>query len=269
MAGALVAGALVAGWLAFGSAAARAQSGADAAAPVMLILGDSLSAAYGMPLDQGWVALLQRRLDANGARWRVVNASISGDTTAGGLSRLPGLLAEHRPALVVIELGANDGLRGFTPAQIAADLERLIVLVRESGENNGARQKVDVDAASTPTSAPPSPRVLLLGVPMPPNYGQAYTEGFQRMFSEVAARTGVAVVPGMLDGVADRPDLVQADGLHPLATAQPLILENIWAVLGPMLEATPAPEATAAPATAGGVGSGEAARRPDDERSLP
>ena len=234
MAAALIAGVLVAGWLAFAGAAARAQTATDAAAPVMLILGDSLSAAYGMPLDQGWVALLQRRLDAIGARWRVVNASISGDTTAGGLSRLPELLAEHRPALVVIELGANDGLRGFTPAQIAGNLERLIALVRESGREFG--EDVGDDAGSASERAPP--QVLLLGVPLPPNYGQAYTERFQRMVAEVATSTGVALVPGMLDGVADRPDLMQADGLHPLAAAQPLILENIWAVLGPMLKET-------------------------------
>ncbi|TVQ86104.1 MAG: arylesterase [Chromatiaceae bacterium] len=196
------------------SAATRVPDDAPAGigTPVLLVLGDSLSAAYGLPLDQGWVSLLQERLDRLESPWKVVNAGISGDTTAGGINRLPALLTAHRPALVMIQLGANDGLRGFAPAQIATSLKQLIALAR------------DADA-----------EVLLIGLRLPPNYGPAYTERFQRMFAEVAERTGVALVPRLLAGIAERPDLMQPDGLHPEAAAQPLILDNIWPVLAPML----------------------------------
>lgn len=180
--------------------------------PVLLVLGDSLSAAYGMALDQGWVALLQRRIEERGLAWRVVNASISGDTTAGGLARLPALLAEHRPALVILELGANDGLRGLPPERIADNLRRLIAMAREAGAG-----------------------VLLVAVPMPPNYGQAYTLRFQRLFPEVAGDSGVALVPGLLDGIAVDVNQMQEDGLHPLPAAQPRMLEHVWGVLAPLL----------------------------------
>lgn len=208
---------------ALGAATANAAGAPEEAAPVsdpplLLVLGDSLSAAYGIALDQGWVSLLQTRLRALDSPWEVVNAGISGDTTAGGIARLPDLLEAHRPALVMIQLGANDGLRGFAPAQIATHLERLIALAQDAGAE-----------------------VLLIGLRLPPNYGPAYTERFQRMFAEVAERTGVALVPRLLAGVAEEPDLMQADGLHPQAAAQPLILDNVWPVLAPLLGLAPAP----------------------------
>ncbi len=182
-------------------------------APVILMLGDSLSAAYGMPLDQGWVSLLQTRIDERDLPHRVVNAAISGETVAGGLSRLPALLAEHAPTLVLIALGANDGLRGFAPAQIENDLATLVEQA----------QAADAD-------------VVVIGVRLPPNYGPAYTERFQRLFATVADRTGVALVPKLLVNVAEDRRLMQADGLHPTAEAQPLILETVWPVLAPLLD---------------------------------
>ncbi|MCF7993024.1 MAG: arylesterase [Thiohalocapsa sp.] len=195
---------------------------ASSRAPVVLVLGDSLSAGYGLPLQQGWVSLLQERIRAEGMPHRVVNASISGDTTAGGLSRLPALLEEHRPDVVILELGANDGLRGFAPRQIADALERLVGLA------------VDADS-----------RVLIAGIRLPPNYGAAYAERFQRVFADVAARTDATLVPRLLQDVAENGELMQADGLHPSAGAQPQILNNVWPALRPLLEATAAGAATA------------------------
>ncbi|WP_328984617.1 arylesterase [Thiorhodovibrio winogradskyi] len=192
----------------------------------LLVLGDSLSAAYGMPVQDAWVALLAQRLDAirredrsegESEKWpgvEVINASISGETTAGGLERLPGLLAKHRPRLVIIALGANDGLRGFAPRDIG---ERLVQLI-DRAEASGAS-------------------VLLVGIRLPPNYGAAYSEGFQRMFADVAEQTGVQLVPRLLAGVAERWDLMQADGLHPTAAAQARILDNLWPALREMLHA--------------------------------
>ncbi len=183
--------------------------------PVVLVLGDSLSAGYGIPLAQGWVSLLQARIEAADFPHRVVNASISGDTTAGGLARLLPLLEEYRPAVVVIELGANDGLRGFSPDRIEAALGELITLAQGAGS-----------------------RVLVVGVRLPPNYGAAYSERFQRIFADVAGRFSVASVPRLLDGVAEEPALMQPDGLHPLAAAQPLLLDNVWPTLMPLIEST-------------------------------
>ena len=184
-----------------------------AQAPVLLVLGDSLSAAYGLPLDQGWVSLLQSRIDERDLPHQVVNAAISGDTVAGGLSRLPTLLTDHQPAIVLIELGANDGLRGFAPTQIQDDLVTLVEQVQAT------------DA-----------QVVLIGVRLPPNYGPAYTERFQRLFANVAERTGIDLVPRLLAGVADDLALMQADGLHPTAEAQPLVLDNVWPALEPLLK---------------------------------
>ena len=181
-------------------------------APVILVLGDSLSAAYGVPLDQGWVSLLQARINERDLPHRVLNAAISGETVAGGLSRLPALLAEHAPALVLIELGANDGLRGFAPSQIEED---LVTLVEQA------------QAAEA--------QVVLIGVRLPPNYGPAYTERFQRLFASVAERTGAALVPRLLADVAEDPRLMQADGLHPTVEAQPLLLETVWETVRPVL----------------------------------
>lgn len=183
--------------------------------PVLLVLGDSLSAAYGMATEAGWVSLLQRRLDERGLSYQVVNASISGETTAGGLSRLPALLEAHRPAIVVIALGANDGLRGFAFETLRSNLGQMIRLSRAAGS-----------------------RVLMAGIRLPPNYGAAYTEGFQAVFQEVAAAERVPLVPLLLAGVEGF-ELMQADGIHPSPAAQPRILDNVWAELEPLLKSAP------------------------------
>jgi len=196
-------------------AASAAPAHPSARPSTLLVLGDSLSAGFGTALDQGWVSLLEQRLADQGLPYQVVNASISGDTTAGGLSRLPALLAEYRPAVVIIELGANDGLRGFPPKRIAAALEDLTQQAQAAGA-----------------------RVLLVGVRLPPNYGSAYAEQFQAVYAQVAAATGAALVPRLLDGVAEDRALMQADGLHPTAVAQPRLLDNVWPVLLPLLHAT-------------------------------
>jgi acyl-CoA thioesterase-1 len=200
-----------------GQAAGReaVTAGPTAEAPVVLVLGDSLSAAYGLPLDKGWVSLLQSRIAARGLPHRVVNAAISGDTVAGGLSRLPALLSEQRPAVVVIELGANDGLRGFAPAAIRDNLIRLVEAAQEAGAE-----------------------VAVAGVRLPPNYGSAYTERFQQLYAAVAEQTGAVLIPRLLADVAEEPSLMQDDGLHPTAAAQPRILDNVWPVLMPLLEQT-------------------------------
>jgi len=175
-------------------------------------LGDSLSSSYGLNRDQGWVGLLAGRLSERGLPHRVLNASVSGDTTAGGLTRLPPLLERHRPAVLIIQLGANDGLRGLGLEEIESNLTGLV----RRGTDGGAR-------------------VLLVGVRLPPNYGAAYTQGFQAIFTSVAERQGVPLVPGLLAGVAERWELMQPDGLHPTGEAQPLLLENVWVGLEPLL----------------------------------
>lgn len=200
--------------------AVTTSAAAPASPPVVLVLGDSLSAGYGIPLAQGWVHLLQQRIDRTGLPHRVVNASISGDTTAGGLARLPPLLGEYRPAVLVLELGANDGLRGFSPKQIEAGLGEMIRMAQAAGS-----------------------RVLVVGVRLPPNYGAAYRERFQRVFADAATRHGAALSARLLDGVAGNPALMQADGLHPVAGAQPRMLDNVWPVLLPLLKATAVPAA--------------------------
>ena len=181
-------------------------------APSILILGDSLSAAYGIDIEAGWVRLLEGRLKERGLDDRVVNASISGETTAGGLSRLPALLARHRPAVLVIQLGANDGLRGLSLDTLKGNLSQLVQLGRESGS-----------------------LVLLVGIQLPPNYGAAFNRGFQAVFQSVAASQQVPLVPSLLTGVAEDWSLMQADGLHPTAKAQPRILDNVWPELLPLL----------------------------------
>jgi acyl-CoA thioesterase I len=181
--------------------------------PTILVLGDSISAAYGIQRDEGWVAQLETRVAALAQPWRVVNASLSGETTGGGLARLPAALAAHRPEIVVIELGGNDGLRGYPVDRIRENLSRLVGLARDAGS-----------------------RVLLVGMEIPPNYGARYTEAFAGAFRDVAARHGVPLVPFLLDGVALEPGLMQADGIHPTAAAQPLLLEAVWEHLAPLLE---------------------------------
>jgi acyl-CoA thioesterase I len=183
----------------------------SAAAPAgpVLVLGDSLSAAHGIVRDAGWVSLLQQRLAANGNQRSVVNASISGETTSGGLTRLPALLTEHKPALVLIELGANDGLRGLPLAEIRANLVKLLTLVR--------------DAKARP---------VLIGIELPVNYGPQYRDGLRAMYRDLAGEFNVPLVPFLLDGVALDAALMQDDGLHPNAQGQPRLLENVWGVVG-------------------------------------
>ncbi len=194
------------------SAAALGAAGAITSQRTLLVFGDSLSAGYGIDASAGWVSLLDKRLRAEGYGYRVVNASVSGETTTGGLSRLPRALATHRPALVILELGANDGLRGLPLETSRANLEQMLQACRVAGV-----------------------RVLLLGMKMPPNYGPKYTTGFERLFSDLAKTYRVPLVPFFLDGVALNPALIQADGLHPTAAAQPLLLRNVWPRLAPLL----------------------------------
>jgi len=181
--------------------------------PVILVLGDSLSAAYGIPVDQGWVAGLQRRLDAEGYGYRVVNASVSGETTTGALERLPRALERHRPAVIIVELGGNDGLRGLPVAELEANLEAMIRSSREAGA-----------------------QVLLTGIRIPTNYGPQYTEQFHAVYGRVAARHGAALVPFFLEGIALKEELFQDDGIHPDVSAQPVLLDNVWPVLEPLLQ---------------------------------
>ncbi len=195
-------------WLAaWSSLSARAE------ASVILVLGDSLGAGYGIPVERGWVNLLQLRLAERGFPHRVVNASISGDTTGGGLSRLPAALERERPAVVILELGANDGLRGQPIMTMAANLSRLIELCQKAGG-----------------------RVLLAEMRIPPNYGPSYTQKFQATFGQLAKHYGIPLIPFLLDGVAGDTALIQDDGLHPRAEAQGRILDNVWAVLEPVLK---------------------------------
>lgn len=181
----------------------------------LLVVGDSLSAEYGLPRGSGWVALLEARLAREGVAAVVVNASISGDTTAGGRSRLPALLAKHRPQVVVIELGGNDALRGLP---LAATEDNLAAMAR-AAKASGAR-------------------VLIAGMAVPPNYGRKYSDDFSALFARVAKAEGAALVPFLLAGVADAPDAedrFQPDRIHPKAEAHPRLLENVWPVLRPLL----------------------------------
>ncbi|MFC1683957.1 arylesterase [Pseudomonadota bacterium] len=181
--------------------------------PTLLVVGDSLSAAFGFDAEKGWPRLLQKRLTETGRPYRVINASISGDTTQGGLTRLPGALARHKPEIVIIELGANDGLRGINLAKIRDNLIRMTILCQQQGA-----------------------RVLLLGMHLPPNYGPGYTRRFHAVYQEVATHTGSAITPFFLEGIADNMTLIQADGLHPTAEAQKSILDNLWPQLLPLLK---------------------------------
>jgi len=187
---------------------------ANAGTPVILVFGDSISAGYGLPrVEQGWVALLQARLKNQGYGYQVVNASVSGETTAGGLARLPRALGLHHPAIVILELGGNDGLRALPVAQMQANLTRMAELSAGAGA-----------------------KVLLLGMRMPPNYGPDYTAQFGRVYAEVAHDQKLTIVPFLLDGIALSPDLMQADGIHPNQSGQPKLLDNVWPALKPMLE---------------------------------
>lgn len=183
----------------------------------MLIVGDSLSAAYNMRVEEGWVALLAARIAREGLPHRVVNAAISGDTTQGGASRLPRALAQHAPAVVVIELGGNDGLRGIPLATTRANLTRMVQAAKRAGA-----------------------RVLLVGVRLPTNYGSDWGDKFHAQYAEIAKAEGVALLPLLVDArIATDPGLMQADGLHPAPAAQPLLLEKVWPALRPLLQDAP------------------------------
>ncbi|MGB7453073.1 MAG: arylesterase [Lysobacterales bacterium] len=180
--------------------------------PVLLILGDSLSAGYGMDREQSWVTLLDLRLQEYGYSYRILNSSISGDTSQGGLARLPRLLDRYKPEIVIIELGANDGLRGINPDITRNNLTNMI----QQSQRIGAR-------------------VLLAGIKLPPNYGTTYLEKFESMYAELANEFETLLVPFFMEGVAMRPDLLQADNIHPNEKGQPVLLENVWTILEPVL----------------------------------
>ena len=180
--------------------------------PVLLILGDSLSAGYGMDREQSWVSLLDIRLKEGGYSYRIFNSSISGDTSQGGLARLPRLLDRYHPEIVIIELGANDGLRGINPGITRENLARMIQQSQEAGA-----------------------RVLLAGIKLPPNYGSAYLQQFESMYSDLASEFDTLLVPFFMEGVALRPDLLQEDNIHPNELGQPVLLDNVWKILEPVL----------------------------------
>ena len=179
----------------------------------ILILGDSLSAAYGIPVERGWVALLQKRLQDKHHDYEVINASISGETTAGALARLAGILDRVTPGITLIELGANDGLRGFPPDVIKENLGTLITRLKAVGS-----------------------KIILVQMHLPPNYGQAYTTRFDNIYRQVAAEYELQLAPFILQDMFNDPDLMQSDGLHPRMNAQPLILNHIWPVLTALME---------------------------------
>jgi len=182
-------------------------------AGTVLVLGDSLSAGHNIPAEAGWVTLLDKRVrQQSKSPPRIVNASMSGETTAGALTRLPGLLAKEKPTVVVIALGGNDALRGLTPAQVQGNLEKMLLASRAAGA-----------------------KVLLLGIDVPPNYGPAYRQRLAAAYRALADRYQVPLLPFLLEGVALQPGLMQADGLHPTAQAQPKVLDNVWPLLEPLL----------------------------------
>jgi acyl-CoA thioesterase-1 len=191
---------------------------AQRAPPVILLVGDSISAGYGLPSGAGWAALLQQRLDARHVHYRVVNASISGDTTAGGRARLGALLAQYRPALTIIELGGNDGLRGGSVEAMRANLDAMTATAQGVGS-----------------------RVLLIGIRVPPNYGTAYGERFAATFGDVARARKAALVPFLFEGFAEDDAMFQPDRIHPLAAAQTKMLDNVWPSLAPLLGAAAKP----------------------------
>ncbi len=181
-------------------------------APTVLIFGDSLSAGYGIDVDQSWATLLQTRLKEQGYEHRVINASISGETTEGVATRIAGAMDTFKPSLIILELGGNDGLRGFPPERMKNNLDKII----QAGKAGGAD-------------------VVMLGIRIPPNYGQRYTEAFEGVFRELAARHEIPWIEFFLDGVALNPELMQADGIHPNAAAQPILLDNAWPIISQAL----------------------------------
>jgi acyl-CoA thioesterase-1 len=182
-------------------------------ARTVMVFGDSLSAAYNLDIEQGWVRILARRIEAAKLPWTVVNASVTGETTAGGLRRIPEDLKRHKPSLVIIELGANDALRGQPVAGMQSNLQEIVRQVKK--------------ARAEP---------VLVGMMIPPNYGIDYADRFHGMYAAVAKNNGAALVPFLLEGVAEKPELFQADQLHPTAAAQERIADNVWKVIEPLLK---------------------------------
>jgi acyl-CoA thioesterase-1 len=178
--------------------------------PVILVLGDSLSAEYGLPRGSGWVTILEQQLSKEGSSWQIFNASISGETTAGGLTRLPPLLNQKKPGIVMIELGANDALRGLSLEESKSNLQKMIMMSKQSGA-----------------------KVLLFGMQIPPNYGQKYTAQFKALYPALANQEKVALIPFFLDGVATKTELFQADRIHPNAQAQIVLFKNVWGAMTP------------------------------------
>ena len=178
--------------------------------PVILVLGDSLSAEYGLPRGTGWVTLLEGELAKEKSPWSVFNASISGETSSGGLTRLPALLSQKNPGIVLIELGANDALRGLPVNQTEANLRQMIQMSKKSGA-----------------------KVLLCGIQIPTNYGQTYTSQFKQLYPQLANQERVELLPFFLEGVATKPELFQADRLHPNVDAQSMIFKNVWGSMAP------------------------------------
>ena len=189
----------------------------QAQAATVLVVGDSISAAFGLETQEGWVTLLEERLREHNPEFKVVNASISGETTGGGLARFPQLLSEHQPDYVIIELGGNDGLRGLSLTQMSSNLTRMVQQAKQQGAV-----------------------VLLLGMRLPGNYGQRYTEAFYNVYQQIAEQENVAVVDFFLAGVGGEEGMMQADGVHPTQMAQPLLLDNAWQRLAPLLPLAPA-----------------------------
>jgi acyl-CoA thioesterase-1 len=185
---------------------------AHGAEQTIVVVGDSLSSGYGIAAEQSWVAMLEDRLQAEGYGYRIVNASIAGDTSAGGLARLPRLLAAHDPQLVVIELGGNDGLRGQPVAALRDNLAKMIEMAKQSGA-----------------------AVVLAGIQIPPNYGTTYTQALAAVYPELAERFETPLIEFILEDVALHRDLMQPDGIHPNAAGQKVVLANVWRVLGPLL----------------------------------
>lgn len=194
------------------SSLTQAETG-TAAPPVILVFGDSLSAAHGIAVADGWVALLSSRLKTQAYPHQVINESISGETSSGGLVRFPKALANHKPKVVILELGANDGLRALNLQEMRNNLSKMIELSQQAGA-----------------------KVLLLGMKIPPNYGKAYTEEFYQSFQQLASKYQLSVVPFFLEGVAGNPSLVLSDGIHPTASAQGQLLDTVWEKLPSLLE---------------------------------
>jgi acyl-CoA thioesterase I len=183
--------------------------------PTILVFGDSVSAGYGIRVEQGWVSLLARKISQLGYGFRVVNASVSGETTAGGLARLPHALDVQQPRLLILELGGNDGLRSLPLTTTHDNLEQMLRLARSRGIT-----------------------VLLIGMRMPPNYGERYTSGFQKMYADLAEQYKLSLVPFLLEKTALNPTLMQADGIHPTEEGQPLLLDTVWPKLEPLLKSS-------------------------------